>query len=257
MGEQAKQERSKEENTKEKKEEPKPSYPFILYIDLHCIGCAKKIKRTILKIRGVEGVMINMEQNQVTINGVIAPQAVCDRIVKKTNRVAKILSPLPQAEDESVCEVVASEVSRLSTVELSVNIHCEACAKQLKTTILRMRGVRTAETDLNLGTVTVTGSMDANKLVDYVYRRTKKQAKIVLQPEPQKHKEEPNPTPDEQGKKLEEEEKKEGGEDSNKVSEGEENINKTIYCCQTLYVIERIPPPQLFSDENPNACCIT
>lgn len=121
-------------------------------------------------------------------------------------------------------------------------------------------GVRAAETDLTLGKVIVTGSMDANKLVDYVYRRTKKHAKIVLQHEPWKHKEEPkseDQNPDEEAKKLEEEEKKECDEDTNKASEGEEIINKMMYYSQPLYVIERIPPPQLFSDENPNACCIT
>lgn len=121
-------------------------------------------------------------------------------------------------------------------------------------------GVRTAETDLTLGKVVVTGSMDANKLVDYVYMRTEKQAKIVLPLEFEKHKEEPkseDPNPDEEAKKLEEEEKKEDREDSNKASEGEEIINKMMYYCQPLYVIDRIPPPQLFSDENPNACCIT
>ena len=29
------------------------------------------------------------------------------------------------------------------------------------------------------------------------------------------------------------------------------------YYYQPLCVIEGIPPPQLFSDENPNACCIS
>lgn len=59
---------------------------------------------------GVEGVVIDMAQNQVTIKGVIEPQAVCDRITKKTKRVAKVLSPLPEAEGEPIPEVVASQV---------------------------------------------------------------------------------------------------------------------------------------------------
>ncbi|PHU15664.1 hypothetical protein BC332_16869 [Capsicum chinense] len=195
--------------------------------------------------------MIDMVQNQVMIDGVIEPQAVCASIVKKTKRVAKILSPPAQGEDEPICEVVASEVSRLTTVELIVNMHCEACAKQLKRKVLQMRGVRTAETYLSLGKVIVTGSINANKLVDYVYRRTKKQAKVVLQPEPWKPTEEPksedpNSNRDEEAKKLEEEEKNEDRKDGKKASEGEEEIiNKMMYYSQPLYVIERsIPPPQ-------------
>ena len=37
----------------EKKEEPKPPSPFVLFVDLHCVGCAKKIERSIMKIRGL------------------------------------------------------------------------------------------------------------------------------------------------------------------------------------------------------------
>lgn len=299
--EEVKTEEKKEEQTvekkeekveeEEKKEEPKPPSPFVLYVDLHCVGCAKKMERSISKIRGVEGVVIDMGKNQVTIKGVIEPQAVCDRISKKTKRVAKVLSPLPAAEGEPIPEVVASQVSGLTTVELNVNMHCEACAEQLKKKILRMRGVRTAETEASTGKVTVTGTMDANKLVDYVYRRTKKQAKIVPQPEPEPEKpaEEPKadeskpaeePKPEDKkdesgatpkggdGEKPPEEEKKEGGEGGGGEEpiivpiidhDDEHTINKMMYYhpYQPLYVIERIPPPQLFSDENPNACCIT
>lgn len=139
--------------------------------------------------------------------------------------------------------------------------------------------------------VTVTGTMDADELVEYVYRRTKKQAKIVPQPEPEEKKEaekpaeEPKPEEkkeegegaekkEEGGEKPPDEEKKEGGAGENENSTGkeaagdEQNImnvvtgdeqamQRMMYYYQPLYVMERIPPPQLFSDENPNACCIT
>ncbi|XP_059628914.1 heavy metal-associated isoprenylated plant protein 9 [Cornus florida] len=297
MGEEAKQEQAnveakpeeKKEEKAEEKEEPKPPEPFVLFVDLHCVGCAKKIEKSILKIRGVEGVVIDMAQNQVTIKGVIEPQAVCTKIMKRTKRTAKVLSPLPAAEGEPIPEVVNSQVSGLTTVELNVNMHCEACAEQLKKKILKMRGVRTAATELSSGKVTVTGTMEADKLVDYVYRRTKKQAKIVPQPEPEKkeaeeakpgEKKEEEKAAEEQkpeekkeeGEKPPEEEKKEGGEgngNENKeeaMKEGENNISggsdeqsmqKMVHYYQPLYFIERIPPPQLFSDENPNACCIS
>ncbi|XP_022141144.1 heavy metal-associated isoprenylated plant protein 9, partial [Momordica charantia] len=51
--------------------------------------------------------------------------------------------------------------------------------------------------------------------------------------------------------------------DNNKMMgsgmEDHENMKRMMYRYyqyQPLYIIERIPPPQLFSDENPNACCI-
>lgn len=278
-------EEKKEENAEEKKdeepkkeEEPKPPLPLVLFVDLHCVGCAKKIERSILKIRGVEGVAVDMTKNEVTIKGVVEPQAVCNRIMKKTKRRAKVLSPLPEAEGEPLPEVVTSQVSGLTTIELNVNMHCEACAQQLKKKILKMKGVTTAETELSSSKVTVTGTMDADRLVDYVYRRTKKQAKIVPQPEPEKP---PEESPKAEEKKEEnseeakaaEEEKKEEGEkkdppEEEKTEEGameevksveEQSMYKMMYHhhYQPIYVIERIPPaPQLFSDENPNACTV-
>uniref|UniRef100_A0A5B7AXD1 Putative DNA ligase 1 n=1 Tax=Davidia involucrata TaxID=16924 RepID=A0A5B7AXD1_DAVIN len=298
MGEEAKQDQAKaeahpEEKKEEKKEEPKPPSPFVLFVDLHCVGCAKKIEKNILKIRGVEGVVIDMAKNQVTIKGVVEPQAVCTKIMKKTKRRAKVLSPLPAAEGEPIPEVVNSQVSGLTTVELNVSMHCEACAEQLKRKILKMRGVRTATTELSSGKVTVTGTMDADRLVDYVYRRTKKQAKIVPQPEPEKQEAEAKPDeekkeaekpvdqePKPEEKKEEEaadkkdgdekppnkeekggdqnkEEPKKGEENNYTHTHDEQNMQRMMYYHQPLYVIERIPPPQLFSDENPNACCIS
>lgn len=53
---------------------------------------------------------MDMSKNEVTIKGVIEPQAVCSRIMKKTKRRAKVLSPLPQEEGEPMPEVVASQV---------------------------------------------------------------------------------------------------------------------------------------------------
>ncbi|XP_010251253.1 PREDICTED: heavy metal-associated isoprenylated plant protein 3-like [Nelumbo nucifera] len=287
--EEEKSEEKKSENVEEKKEETKPPSPVILFVDLHCVGCAKKVERSIMKFRGVEEVVMDMAQNQVTIKGIVEPQAVCTRIQKKTKRRAKILSPLPAAEGEPVPEVVTSQsqVSGLTTVELNVNMHCEACAEQLKRKILKMRGVQTAETELSTGKVTVTGTMDADRLVDYVYKRTKKQARIVPQPEPpvSEKKEEGEKPVEEVAAKADEEKaesgngeknenngkegKEEGGgggenkEEGKEGGGGEENNNneeimkRMMYYYPQLYVIERVPPPQLFSDENPNACCIT
>ncbi|KAL2558872.1 Heavy metal transport/detoxification superfamily protein [Forsythia ovata] len=278
-----KQRRRKKKSRRRRKKNLSHHHHLSCIVDLHCVGCAKKIERSLLKIRGVEGVVIDMAQNQVTIKGVVEPQAVCNRITKKTKRTAKVLSPLPEAEGEPIPEVVASQVSGLATLELNVNMHCEACAEQLKKKILKMKGVRTVETELSSGKVTVTGTMDADRLVDYVYRHTRKQAKIVPQPEPEKPAaEEPKPEekkeekaaeeakPEEKKEEAEkkpagEEEKKEGeqgGENKEEAKKGEEiiidemSMQKMMHYYQPLYYIERIPPPQLFSDENPNACCI-
>ncbi|KAJ0248619.1 Heavy metal-associated isoprenylated plant protein 9 [Hirschfeldia incana] len=259
----------------EEPQPPPPPPPFILYVDLHCIGCAKKIQRSILKIRGVEEVVMDMNENQVTIKGVLDPQAVCNKIKKKTKRMAKVLSPVPAAEGEPLPPVITSQVSGLTTVELSVNMHCQACADQLKKKILKMRGVQTTVTEHTTGKVIVTGTMDEEKLVDYVYRQTKKQARIVPQPDPEPEKPEAEEEKKEEsgeggeepaetgGEKEAGDEKEEdgGGEEMEAAEEmgvwEEEGMKRMMYYYQPSYVIERVPPPQLFSDENPNACCIS
>lgn len=43
---------AEEEKPAVEEQPPPPPPPFILYVDLHCVGCAKKIERSILKIRG-------------------------------------------------------------------------------------------------------------------------------------------------------------------------------------------------------------
>lgn len=61
---------------------------------------------------GVEGVVIDMAKNEVTIKGIVEPQAICNIITKKTKRRAKVISPLPPAEGEPIPEVVNSQVSQ-------------------------------------------------------------------------------------------------------------------------------------------------
>ncbi|RDX88090.1 Heavy metal-associated isoprenylated plant protein 9, partial [Mucuna pruriens] len=248
MGEEAKQEplkaeskpeenQAKEKPEKEKKE-PKPPSSCVLFVELHCIGCAKKIKKSIMKMRGVEGVVIDMAKNEVTIRGIVEPQEICNVITKKTTKAAQVISPLPQTEGEAIAEVVTSQASEAVTVELNVNMHCQACADQLKRRILKMRGVERAVTELGTGKAIVTGTMDANKLVDYIYRRTRKRVKIVHQTEPEPEKKEENKElekaeeeKEENEEKKEEEKpveepKKEGGEGGNDDSNNESKEEK-------------------------------
>lgn len=170
-------------------------------------------------------------------------------------------------------------------------------------------GVQTAETEMQTSKVMVTGTMNGEKLVEYIYRRTGKLAKIVPQPPKEEEKEEvaekkaeEKPPEEEKAEEKKEEkameqesaegnkdgggkEEKGGGEDQKKEGEGPTNVDipneadmvmkRMVYWngsfiseeemarrmmmhWMPVYVIERpLPPPQIFSDENPNACCIS
>ena len=100
------------------------------------------------------------------------------------------------------------------------------------------------ETDLANDQVIVKGVVDPAKLVDHVYKRTKKQASIVKDEE--KKEEEKK----EEEKREEKEEEKKEGEEDNKTE-----IKRSEYWPSKNY-IDYAYDPEIFSDENPNACSV-
>lgn len=112
------------------------------------------------------------------------------------------------------------------------------------TVIERVAGVESVETDVTKDEVVVKGVIDPTKLVDYVYKRTRKHASIVQDHEEEKKQEEKKQDDVEEGK----------GDDEDKKSE---DIKRNEYWPSKHYSDYAYPPPpQIFSDENPNACSI-
>lgn len=142
--------------------------------------------------------------------------------------------------------------------------------------------MESAEPDLKSSQVTVKGVFDPEKLVEYVYKRTGKHAAIVKQEQEKKEKDKE----DAKDGKKEEKKGEEGGgdkgnakggeEDKKEKKEGneakgesagavtEEEINKVVELQKNAYqyypqryAMEMYAyPPQIFSDENPNACAV-
>eukprot|EP00253_Pinus_taeda_P011533 PITA_11533 len=121
-----------------------------------------------------------------------------------------------------------------NTVDRKVQMHCEACAIHLKKTILKMKGVERAEADFKNQKCGVWGTMDPKDLVDHIHKKACKRAQVI----PQKKSEEGDACTD--GKK--------GDDDGNLTDGGPSSLPR--------YVIQNCHPPQLFTDENPNACSV-
>ena len=182
------------------------------------------------------------------------------------------------------------EEPQVITVILKVHMHCEACAQEIEKRILRMKGVESVKSDLKSSQVTVKGVFDPPKLVEYVYKKTGKHGVIVKQ-EPEKKEEKAAEANKEDQKKGEEggekekkaveeenKEKKEGGDSGGAKEEAkpaaaaapaEETIEETklmevkknefsYYQLEPKYEYHMYHPypPQIFSDENPNACSV-
>ncbi|CAN6690289.1 unnamed protein product [Malus baccata var. baccata] len=279
--EESKDEKKEEEKKEEKKEEPPE---IVLKVDMHCEACARKVARALKGFEGVEDVTTDSKASKVVVKGKAAadPIKVCERLQRKSGKKVELISPLPkppvEKEEEQVKEADKEEKKEeppaVVSVVLQVRMHCDACAQvlqkrirkiqgitdriymlRLKSILMRggtlyglIRGVESVETDVGNNKVVVKGVMDPAKLTEDVYKKTRKQVSVVKEDEKKDEKKE------EENKK--EGEKKEGEEDK----QGEDNkvdIKRSDYW-PTKYYSEysSYPHPQIFSDENPNACSV-
>lgn len=253
--EESKEEKKEEEKTEEKKEEPPE---IVLKVDMHCEACARKMAKALKGFEGVEEVSTDSKTSKVVVKGKAAdPIKVCERLQKKSGRKVEIISPLPKPPEENKeenkeqKEEKKEEPPAVITVVLKVRMHCEACAQALQRRIRKMKGVESVSADLANDQVVVKGVVEPTMLVDYVYKRTKKQASIVKDEE--KKEEEKK----EEEKKEEKEEEKKDGEEGKGDDDKKSDIKKSEYWPSKYYPEYAYPyPPQIFSDENPNACSV-
>eukprot|EP00253_Pinus_taeda_P035903 PITA_35903 len=68
-------------------------------------------------------------------------------------------------------------LKQFQTVELRVRMDCEGCERKVRNALTSMKGVRTVEVETQQCKVTVTGYVDANKVLKRV-RRTGKLAEV-------------------------------------------------------------------------------
>lgn len=201
--------------------------------------------------------------------------------------------PAKEPKEPEVKEVAKVEEKKeelpVITVALGVFMHCEACAQEIKKRIQRMKGVESAEPDLKSSQVIVKGAFQPEKLVDFINKRTGKHA-VIIKVEPEKKKEEEKGKEGEEEKKAEEGEKEaKKGEDAGQLENKEagdgadggageqpakpeanpedpklEIMKKEAYYNYILshqvnpqrYAQEYYAYPEMFSDENPNACFV-
>ncbi|KAL5574881.1 hypothetical protein UlMin_017528 [Ulmus minor] len=267
MGEENKEEKKKEEEGKEekkeeeKKEEKKEEVPpeIVLKVDMHCEACARKVARALKGFEGVEEVTTDSKTSKVVVKGKAAdPIKVCERLQKKSGRKVELISPLPKPPEEKENKEEVKEQKQEEkkeeppapvTIVLKIRMHCEACAQGVQKRIRKIQGVDSVETDVANDKVVVKGVIDPKKLVDYVYKRTRKQASIVEEEKKEEEKKE-------EEKKEEKAEEKKEGEEGKEEEDKKSDIKRSEYWPSKYYLEYQYPPPQMFSDENPNACSV-
>ncbi|XP_073037629.1 heavy metal-associated isoprenylated plant protein 7-like [Primulina eburnea] len=213
------------------------------------------------------------------------------RLVELISPIPKPEEAKKPEEKEVVKVEEKKEELPVMTVVLGVYMHCEACAQEIKKRIQKMKGVESVEPDLKSSQVLVKGAIEPEKLADYIHKRTGKHA-VIIKTEPEKKeevkKEGKEDKKTEEGEKKEAKKGEEGGKEKNHaapsgvgeppapapvvlVAEADDSKlemrrneyynnyqylqNYQVYPQMHVHELQAYPP-QMFSDENPNACSV-
>ncbi|OWM74157.1 heavy metal-associated isoprenylated plant protein 19-like [Punica granatum] len=125
--------------------------------------------------------------------------------------------------------------------EFKVSMHCNACERSVAKIIAKIEGVETFKTDMNRHIVEVTGTMDPQKVLKKLKKRTGKRVEMLGKKDDSDTSKDEH---DKSGGNLEQIFMIAHQEDANSKS-------KFDYCCVENETL------MMFSDENPNACCLT
>ncbi|KAK7392451.1 hypothetical protein VNO78_20890 [Psophocarpus tetragonolobus] len=120
-------------------------------------------------------------------------------------------------------------------VVYKLDLHCEGCVKKIKRTARHFQGVTTVKADLSTNKVTVTGTMDAEKLRDKIAERTKKKVEIISAP-PKKE----APAAEKPPEKKAEEKKPEEKKSEEKPKESTVVLKIKLHCDGCIAKIRRI-----------------
>ncbi|KAH9626708.1 hypothetical protein KSS87_021607 [Heliosperma pusillum] len=324
MGEQ--QEKDKKNNEGEKKVESGVA-TTVFKFDMHCEGCAKKIRKSLKNFQGVESVKTDCSTNKLVVTGNVDPVKIKERVEQKMKKKVELVSQQPitpakeggnggqnksddkkpeekksgdkKSEDKKDKEKT-KEIS-IATVQLKTRVHCEGCANKIKKIVSKCEGVQDVNVDLQKDLITAKGTMDIKELLPYLNLKLKRT--VELAPSKKEDGSSGDKKPKEGGggaekpkegnakaektKESSDEKKKEGGGDISKDNATKIEVSKMEYSpfsyeygyapiydprvlgegsssgsgyghqvVQYWHEPEYSHPPQMFSDENPNACSV-
>ncbi|XP_075643541.1 heavy metal-associated isoprenylated plant protein 4 [Castanea sativa] len=276
----------------EKKEKEKIEVITAVYnVNLHCQQCANDIKKPLLRTQGVHTVEIDMEKGELKVKGAIDPVKIQKQIEKISKRKVELISPKIKAKESVPVEKKVKETKELisRTTSVKVHMHCDKCEQDLRKRLLRHKGIHNVKTDMKAQNLTVEGTIEPEKLLSYLKKKVHKHAEIIKSEKKEEKKEKEKEQEKEKGKPAEKGESKpsekgegkptgkgeskpsekgEGkptGKDEGKTTEATKivEVREEIKVVEVKtkegnapYFIHYVYAPQMFSDENPNACSV-
>ncbi|KAK4281510.1 hypothetical protein QN277_012992 [Acacia crassicarpa] len=207
----------------------------VFKLDMHCEGCAKKIKKAVGRFSGVEKVKVDVSANKLTVIGEVDPAKVRDDLAEKIQKKVEIVSPQPKKDaaagnkqpDEKPEKKADKKKSddkkdqdkkpKESTVVLKIRLHCEGCVQKIRKVILKFKGVESVNIDAVKDLVTVKGTMDVKEMTPYLKGKLNRNVEVV-------------PPKKDDEKKDKGEAKSGGGEGGKKKEDGPKvEVNKMEY----------------------------
>ncbi|KAG8073488.1 hypothetical protein GUJ93_ZPchr0006g44899 [Zizania palustris] len=183
--------------------------PVVLRMELHCAGCAQKVKKSIKHFAGVESVVADLAANRVIVTGTADAAALRARIEAKTQKSVEIVSAAgggikkaaaePKADkdaggggkkkgdkdtrpEEEKGKKQSSEEKKPKeeTVLLKIPLHCDGCANRIRRRIYKIKGVKDVVMEGNAkDEVKVSGTMDVPAMVVYLTNKLNRAVEAV------------------------------------------------------------------------------
>ncbi|WZZ04745.1 hypothetical protein YC2023_090666 [Brassica napus] len=217
----------------------RPSNIFIISISLcfplHLVSL--RIPKSPPVLSRVEIVRADPVSNKLTLIGFMDPVKTAEKLQKKTKKKIELLSPKPKNDTKVNNDAkahVKTTMIAVSTVSLKLNCACDGCVKRIHKTISKTKGVYQVKIDREKEVVSVTGTMEVKTVTENLKRKLKKTVQVV----PEK---------------------------KDKKKENAEGIFKSgspgLPCYGFNYGLGPYgfmggPITELFSEEDPNSCCV-
>ncbi|XP_062185359.1 heavy metal-associated isoprenylated plant protein 4-like [Phragmites australis] len=143
-------------------------------VHVHCGQCARDIETQFTEFKGVEEVKLDAGAGKVTVKGFGFDVEKLRVKVEKGCRKKVELIPPPK---DIITEIKTKE-EVLKVITVKVPLHCPECAVRVKEILLEHKSIYEAKTDLGKNTCVVEGVINEEKLVEYIYQRTRKHGSI-------------------------------------------------------------------------------
>ncbi|XP_050373255.1 heavy metal-associated isoprenylated plant protein 3 [Argentina anserina] len=283
------------DGAEQKKKEDNNPITVVLKIDMHCDGCTSKIVKTIKAFDGVDSVKPETGAHKLTVVGKVDPSKLREKLAGKLKKKVDLISPQPKKEKEkenskednsnkkqpekaAVKDDKKPKEPPVTTAVFKLNTHCQGCIDKIYKTVTKTKGFHDINIDKEKELVTVKGTMDMKAVAESLKVRLKRNVEIVPPKKDKDNKEKGEGGENGGGgkKKNKEEGGGEGGNaggggggggklDKMDFPAGQPGFGQVPpygvvygydYPPPMIYMGNQLHAPQIFSDENPNACSI-